>query len=157
LRSPSLRTGVNFATGDSDPSDGDRNTFFNILPTNHLYYGYADALAFSNLIDLMVQLKLSPLPKLGLELVFHQFWLYTQDDFRHFGSGAFAKRSLGYSRAPSNGSNNVGQEIDFVVNYKVNKHLGLMAGFSRLFGGKVLSSFSDDDINWAFFQVAFSY
>jgi len=43
------------------------------------------------------------------------------------------------------------------VNYKVNKHLGLMAGYSRLFGGKVLSSFPDDDIDWAFFQVAFSY
>ena len=154
---PWLRTGVNFATGDEDPGDGDRNTFFNILPTNHLYYGYADALAFSNLIDLLVQLKLSPLPKLGVELTFHQFWLYTQKDTRYFGTGAFSKGSLGYSRSPSNGANNVGQEIDFVVNYKVNKHLGLMAGYSRLFGGKVLSSFTDDDIDWAFFQVAFSY
>jgi hypothetical protein len=157
---PWLRTGVNFATGDSDPGDGDRNTFFNILPTNHLYYGYADALAFSNVIDLMVQLKLSPCPKLGLELAFHQFWLYTQDDFRYFGSGAFARRSLGYGRSPSNNSNNVGQEIDFVMNYKVNKHLGLMAGVAHLFGGGVLSrnpTLPDKDVNWAFFQVAFSY
>jgi hypothetical protein len=154
---PWLRIGVNFATGDEDPGDGDRNTFFNLLPTNHLYYGYADALAFSNLIDLLVQLKLSPLPKLGVEFIFHQFWLYTQKDTRYFGSGAFAKRSLGYSRSPSNGSNNVGQGIDFVVNYKVNKHLGLMAGYSRIFGGKVLSSFTDDDVDWAFFQLAFSY
>ena len=154
---PWLRTGVNFATGDKDPGDGDRNTFFNILPTNHLYYGYADALAFSNLIDLLVQLKLSPLPKLGVELTFHQFWLYTQSDTRYFGTGAFSTGSLGYGRSPSNGANNVGQEIDFVMNYKVNQHLGLMAGYSRLFGGKVLSSFSDDDIDWAFFQVTFSY
>ncbi len=157
---PWLRTGVNFATGDSDPDDGDRNTFFNILPTNHLYYGYADALAFSNLIDLMVQLKVSPTPKLGLELVFHQFWLYTQDDFRYFGSGAFAKDSLGYGRSPSNGSNNVGQEIDFVVNYQLNKHVGLMAGVAQLFGGNVLSrnpTLADDDVSWAFFQVALSY
>jgi hypothetical protein len=154
---PWLRVGVNFATGDKDPGDGVRNTFFNILPTNHLYYGYADALAFSNLVDLLVQLKLSPLPKLGLELVFHQFLLYTQDDLRYFGSGAFAKDSLGYKGSASNGSNNVGQEIDFVVNYKVNKHLGLMAGVAHLFGGKVLSSFPDEDVTWSFFQVALSY
>ncbi len=157
---PWLRTGVNIASGDSDPDDGDRNTFFNILPTNHLYYGYADALAFSNLIDLMVQLKLSPLPKLGLELVFHQFWLYTQNDFRYFGSGAYAKRSLGFSRTASNGSNNVGQEVDFVMNYQVNEHLGLMAGVAHLFGGNVLSrnaTLPDKDVNWAFFQAAFSY
>jgi hypothetical protein len=157
---PWLRTGVNVATGDDDPGDGDRNTFFNIMPTNHLYYGYADALAFSNLIDLMVQFKLSPTPKLGLELAFHQFWLYTSEDFRYFGSGAFEERSLGYGRSPSNNSNNVGQEIDFVVNYKVNKHLGLMAGVAHLFGGNVLSrnpGLADEDVNWAFFQVAFSY
>jgi hypothetical protein len=154
---PWLRTGVNFASGDSDRTDGDRNTFFNILPTNHMYYGYADQLAFSNLIDLLVQLKLSPTPKLGVELAFHQFWLSTKNDYRYSGSGAYAKDSLGYSRSVSNGSNNVGQEIDFVVNYKVNQHLGLMAGVAHLFGGKVLSSSSDDDVNWAFFEVALSY
>ena len=157
---PWLRTGVNLASGDNSPGDGDRNTFFNILPTNHLYYGYADALAFSNVIDLMVQLKLSPCPKLGLELAFHQFWLLTQNDFRYFGTGAFEPRSLGYDRSPSNNSNNVGQEIDFVMNYKVNKHLGLMAGVAHLFGGGVLSrnaALPDKDVNWAFFQVAFSY
>ena len=154
---PWLRTGVNFASGDSNQDDGNHNTFFNIMPTNHLYYGYADQLAFANLIDLFVQLKLSPIPKLGVELVFHQFWLYTQRDSRYFGSGAFAKRSLGYGKSASNGANNVGQEIDFVLNYQVNKHLGLMAGVAHLFGGKVMSSFPDSDANWAFFQVALSY
>jgi len=157
---PWLRGGVNFATGDSDPTDGSRNTFFNILPTNHLYYGYADALAFSNLIDLMAQFKLSPLPNLGLELVFHQFWLFTQDDFRYFGTGSYAKDSLGYGRTVSSGSNNVGQEIDFVANYQVNQHVGLMAGVAQLFGGHVFSRNSalpDDDISWAFFQVSLSY
>lgn len=154
---PWLRTGVNLASGDSSQNDGNRGTFFNILPTNHLYYGYADQLAFSNLIDLLVQFKLSPAPKLGLELAFHQFWLYTQNDFRYFGSGAFDKKSLGYGRSASNGSNNVGQEIDFVVNYQVNQHLGLMAGVSHIFGGRVLSTFADDDVDWAFFEVAFRY
>jgi hypothetical protein len=165
---PWLRTGVNLATGDKSKGDGDHKTFFNILPTNHLYYGYADAVAFSNLIDLMVQLKLSPLPKLGVELAFHQFWLYTTRDSRYFGSGVFAKDSLGYKSTKSYGGRNVGQEIDFVVNYKVNKHLGLMAGVAHLFGGNVLdrlamdpdpttAAFTDGDVTWAFFQVALSY
>jgi hypothetical protein len=154
---PWLRVGVNMATGDNEPNDGDRNTFFNILPTNHLYYGYADQLAFSNLIDLLAQLKLAPLPKLELELAFHQFWLYSQNDFRYFGTGAFTRRSLGYGRTPSNGANNVGQEIDFVVGYELNKQLKLLAGASHLSGGKVLSSFADNDVNWAFIQVAFRY
>ncbi len=154
---PWLRFGVNMGTGDKEPGDGERHTFFNILPTNHLYYGYADQLALSNLIDLLVQLKLAPTPKLGVELMFHQFWLYTQNDFRYFGTGVFSKRASGYGRSPSNSANNVGQEIDLVANYKVNQHLGLMAGYSHIFGGKVLSSFADGDVDWAFFQVALSY
>jgi hypothetical protein len=67
---------------------------------------------------------------------------------------------LGYGRSPSNGSNNVGQEIDFVVNYKVNKHLGLAAGVAHLFGGGVLKrnpNYSDEDASWAFAQVTLSY
>jgi len=157
---PWLRTGVNFASGDSDSGDSNRNSFFNILPTNHLYYGYADALAFTNLIDLLVQLKLSPLPKVGLELSFHQFWLWTADDFRYFGSGAYERRSLGYSTSPSFNSNNVGQEIDFMARYKVNRHLEFMTGVSHIFGGGVFSrnpAFPDKDTNWAYFQVALSY
>jgi len=154
---PWLRTGVNFATGDSNENNNDRHTFFNIMPTNHPYYGYADQLAFSNLIDLFVQLKLAPLDKLGVEVAFHQFWLYTDNDYRYFGSGVYAKDSLGYGRSVSNGSNNVGQEIDFVVSYAVNKRLRLMGGLAHLFGGKVLSSFSDENVDWAFCEVALSY
>jgi hypothetical protein len=48
---PWFRAGVNLASGDSRASDGDHTTFFNMLPTNHLYYGYADRFAFSNLLN----------------------------------------------------------------------------------------------------------
>jgi hypothetical protein len=41
---PWLRVGVNAASGDGDPGDGDHHTFFNLLPTNHIYYGFADQL-----------------------------------------------------------------------------------------------------------------
>jgi hypothetical protein len=154
---PWLRAGVSYASGDTDTGDGNRNTFFNILPTNHLYYGYADQLAFQNLVDLLVQLKLSPLPKLGIELVFHQFLLPTAADRRWFGTGAFNKTSLGYGSSPSNGSNNVGQELDIVVAYKVHRTLTLAAGFAKLFGGRVFESFPDRDTDFAFVQVQLNY
>ena len=148
---------MNFASGDSSPDDGDRNTFFNILPTNHLYYGYADQLAFQNLVDLLVQFKLAPLPKLGLELTFHQFWLPTDDDGRYFGTGAFNRSSLGFGSSPSTGSNNVGQEIDVVASYKLNRHVTIAGGFAKLFGGGVFDSFSQQDTTWGFAQVTFAY
>ncbi len=154
---PWLRAGVNFASGDGSPDDGDHNTFFNVMPTNHLYYGYADQLAFQNLVDLLVQLKLAPFPKAGLELTFHQFWLAEDDDRRYFGTGAFNRRSLGFGNSPSNGSHDVGREIDVVGTYKLHRHVAVAAGYSRLFGGDALDSPSRNDVDWAFAQLLFTY
>lgn len=154
---PWLRTGVNFASGDGSPNDGDRNTFFNLLPTNHPYYGYADQLAFANLIDLFVQLTLAPTAKLGFEVAFHQFWLHEDRDFRYAGTGAYSRTNFGYGRSDPGGANDVGQEIDVVVSYVLRKGVGLMAGYSRLFGGHVFDSSADDDVDWAFVQLALHY
>jgi hypothetical protein len=154
---PWLRAGVNFASGDDDPNDGDHNTFYNLLPTNHLYYGYADQLAFQNLIDLFVQLKLTPLPKLAIEMTFHQFWLHERDDGRYSGTGAFHRKSLGYSSSPSNGSNNVGQEIDVTLSYPIHRTTSVAVGYARMFGGGVFDPLSQEDTDWGFVQLQFSY
>lgn len=41
--------GYDFATGDENPADGDREEFFNFFPTNHMHYGYADYEGWRNL------------------------------------------------------------------------------------------------------------
>ena len=66
---------MNAASGDGDPADGDHHTFFNVLPSNHPYYGFADQLAFQNLIDAFLQLRLAPDPRLALNLFVHWFRL----------------------------------------------------------------------------------
>jgi len=154
---PWLRFGVNFASGDDDPDDDDHNTFYNLLPTNHLYYGYADQLAFSNLIDMLVQFKLSPLPKVGLDLTFHQFWLRQTADGRWFGTGAYSKQSLGFGQTPSNGSHDVGQEIDVTLSYQVHRTLKLTGGYSILFGGKVFEGAQSRDTEFGYLQAQFNY
>lgn len=154
---PWIRTGVNMASGDEDPTDGDHETFFNMLPTNHLYYGYADQLAFQNLIDWFVQFKWAPLPRLSLEVVFHRFWLHEDADLRYFGSGAFNKTSFGYGGSASGGANDVGNEIDVVAGYKLHQHISVLAGFSQMFGGDVFSGATDDDTTFAFAQLVVKY
>lgn len=155
--SPWLRAGVNLASGDRDPRDGDHGTFFNLLPTNHLYYGYADQLALSNLIDPFVQLRLAPLPRLGLDLYVHHFLLYDEDDGRRFGTGAFNKDVFGYGIQPSLGQKSVGTEIDAVVRYQAHEHVQLQAGYSFIEGHAVLNDRPDDDVRFAFFQILAKY
>ncbi len=151
---PWLRAGVNYASGDGDLDDGKRTTFFNILPTNHLYYGYTDQLALQNLIDLLLQLRLAPLKKLGLDLTYHRFWLAKSDDFRWAGTGAFSRASLGYVPLSSNGSTDVGHELDVVVSYSPLRGVSLAAGFARLWGGSV---FNGSDVDFGYVQLVLKY
>jgi len=156
---PHLRVGVNYASGDGDPDDETRSTFFNLLPTNHGYYGYLDQFAFQNLVDLLVQLRLRPLrrgalAKLALELDYHRFWLAEDEDFRWAGSGAFARDSLGFVRNPSRGSRDAGHELDVTGTLPVHTTTVVKVGYSRLWGGDV---FDDDDADWFYTQVELRY
>ena len=154
---PWLRTGVNFASGDGDPDDGDHQTFFNLVPTNHPYYGFADQLAFQNLVDWFAQLRLFPLPKTTVDLFVHRFWLAEDADRRYAGSGAFSKQSLGFTSSASNGSRDVGTELDLVVGYAPSSHVSLQTGFCYLWGGDVFATSASRDVRWAYAQVEFSY
>jgi hypothetical protein len=46
-----LALGLYYASGDGDPSDKNHNTFVNLHPTNHKFYGAMDFLSRQNLID----------------------------------------------------------------------------------------------------------
>ncbi len=154
---PWLRFGVNWGSGDSDPDDKDRNTFFNLLPTNHIYYGYLDQLALHNLVDLIVQLKLEPLWKLGLEVTYHRFWLQEPDDFRWLGVGAHARETLGFVRNASNGSTDVGHELDVTLAVPLRPEISLQFGYSRLWGGDVFDGQSQRNASFAYTQVLLKY
>ena len=154
---PWLRVGVNWGSGDGDLDDGDRHTFFNMLPTNHLYYGYTDQLALQNLVDLLVQLKLAPIQKLGIELTYHRFWLQEDADFRWAGTGAFSRRNLGFVRFPSNGSTDVGHELDVVLSIPLRHGAVLSGGFARLWGGDVFDGQAQQNASFGYVEISFRY
>jgi hypothetical protein len=155
---PWLRLGVNAASGDGDPGDGDHETFFNMLPTNHLYYGFADRLAFQNLLDAFVQLRLKPHARVGIDVFFHRFSLLQEDDARYFGTGAFNERVFGFGAQPSRGFTHVGNEVDVVANVSLAKFLGLQVGYGFLDGGALLGALGPDpDVQFGYVQLKASY
>lgn len=151
---PWLRLGVNWGSGDDDLDDDTRRTFFNILPTNHLYYGFLDQFSLQNLVDLLAQVRWQPHAKLSLDLSFHRFWLQEDADFRWVGTGAFSRDSFGYIRKPSNGSSDVGQELDLTATVPVHGTTVLKTGYSRLWGGRAVG---DDDADWFYLQIQIQY
>jgi hypothetical protein len=154
---PWQRVGVNVASGDGDPTDHEHDTFFNLLPTNHLYYGFADQLAFQNLINPFVQLRLTPHPKLWVNLFVHWFQLMSRDDFRYAGTGAFERQSFGFPTQNTAGQKDVGIEYDAVVGFNVHRTTTIEFGFSWLDGGDVWRTRPDRDAAFAYAMVEFKY
>jgi len=154
---PWLRIGLNVASGDGDPTDGDHDTFFNLLPTNHLYYGFADQLAFQNLWNPFVQLRLSPHPMLALNLFVHQFRLMEKDDSRYAGTGAFDDDVFGFSASPSNGHRTVGTEYDLVATITPHEAVTLELGFAWLDGGAVFQTSAERNVKFGYVSLELRY
>jgi nitrite reductase (NADH) large subunit len=154
---PWLRLGVNVASGDGDPGDGDHTTFFNMLPTNHLYYGFADQLSFQNLTNPFLQLRLAPHPMVAINFFVHWFELTNSDDMRYAGTGAYDKTSFGFPAFPSGGRRHVGIEYDVVATFTPHRTTTIEVGFSHLDGGAMFSAAPSRDVQFIYTSIELRY
>jgi hypothetical protein len=160
--SPWLRAGINHAGGDGDSGDNRHETFFNVLPTNHKFYGIQDLNAFQNLLDTFIQVRLKPAARWSAEATAHAFRLSEKQDAWYGGSGAASDEALGFdARRPAGGnsSRNIGAEFDAVVGWQALKRLGVEAGISRFQGGSAAKKIfpSQSDATFAYLQANFQY
>lgn len=155
-----VRVGLAEASGDDAPNSGDHETFFNLLPTNHKWYGAIDYNAFQNLRDLYADFTLTRGAfKAGLGL--HRFDLVEENDAWYGGSGAFNEAALGFAaRRPAAGrfaDGSLASEIDFSFGYAFkSKKLDLAWGWSWFESddaAEEIVSF-DPDGNWMFVQLS---
>lgn len=154
--SPNARIGAAIASGGSG---GDHKTFFNMLPTNHKWYGAMDYSAFQNLQD--IYFITSGTPKAGWSVSgeLHAFFLEDDSDAWYGGSGPFAEGALGYAaRRPTGGFENsdIGYEVDLTVKAPLPHGLAGLFGVGHFIAGdagdQILTA--DDSGTWLFAQLA---
>jgi hypothetical protein len=148
---------VNIASGDHDPGNDEHGTFFNMLPTNHIYYGFADQLAFQNLTNPFVQLRVSPFEILALNFFVHWFQLTEADDARYSGSGAYDKSVFGFSAAATAGRTRVGTEYDLVATLTPHRTTTVELGYSHLDGGPMYKTSRDRDLDFFYASLELKY
>ncbi|MCI0480710.1 MAG: alginate export family protein, partial [Candidatus Dadabacteria bacterium] len=160
---PWVRVGLAYASGDGDPDDSDNGTFFNMVPTNHKWYGYADTTAFSNIIDAYTQILLKPFPIVGFDVEGHLFWLASDDEVWIGGSGPFNDSVFGYQfRNPVEGEDIesfLGGEIDVTLSIKALEHLNFDLGYSHFFGGRGVEVVynAEDQLDWFYAQATIPF
>lgn len=137
--SPWIRTGINSGSGDSDPNDGDHQTFFQMLPTVWLYAQFP----FYNMMnnqDVFVQGILAPHPKVNVRLDFHRLRVNQDQDFVYSASGATNDRFFGYLGTPTGGFDDLAYVTHFMVGVKPFNYLALNFFYAHAFGQDIINA-----------------
>lgn len=140
-----------YGSGDSDASDGKMETFDNLYPTNHLFYGFIDFISLQNLNNYRYQFNVKPTKKLKLEADLHLIYLDTvKDSYYSVGRGVVRT-------ATSSVDAHLGNEIDLTADYKLNDYTNIAVGYSHFFAGDYLrETGADDDADFVYLQTTFS-
>ncbi len=118
------------ASGDRLAGDNDSEQFQTLFPTNHMHYGYADLVGWSNIWDYMVGLSTCPNDDVKLALNFHHFMLDDTDGgWINAGGGVIRRTTTKESR-------HLGDEVDLTATWKASDALSFLAGYSHFFTGQ---------------------
>lgn len=145
---PRIGLEYSVASGDTDPTDDKDESFMNLFPTNHKFYGYMDLFAWKNIHNPVVSLKFVPDPKVTVQVDGHAFWLYTNEDAWYRANAVATVRPLNRDGDPF-----VGTEVDLTVGYTPVKYLRFLAGYSHFFAGDYMGP-AADDADFAYLQMS---
>jgi hypothetical protein len=155
----------NFASGDRNPADGKHETFENLFPTNHKFYGYMDFVSWQNLHNVRFTTSLKPAKVLTVSLDYHLFWLADTHDSFYAVSGA---RRGGLAPTPGNGyglnpgyGSFAGSELDLIATCNVKRFAAVQAGYGHFFRGdyvkQSLAAVGSRDADWFYAQAVFNF
>jgi len=151
--------GFDYASGDDDPNDSDTETFNQLFPTGHLFFGYIDVVGRQNIVDLHLGIELTLLQnhayakKLTLRGDYHYFCRASDDDALYAASGSVLRADTGTD------AKFIGSEIDLLLTWQIDRHTQVYVGYSHFFVGDFINETNgpDDDIDYAYAAVTFTF
>lgn len=135
---PTVWVFYDFASGDEDPTNGTITTFNQLFPLSHKYFGWLDLVARQNVHDLNFQWYLYPTKKLNTLLWVHFLWLAEPQDGLYNAAGVVSRQDL----AGLSGQE-IGQEVDFAVNYNIRPGIDLQVSYNHFFTGDFIRNTGD--------------
>jgi hypothetical protein len=153
---PLLWVYFDWASGDKDPTDNVRQTFNQLFPLAHKYFGFADLVGRQNIQDFNVQYTLKPTSKLSTQLWWHVFHLDQARDSLYNANGVAIRTD-----ATGAAGRNVGQELDLTALYVVNPHMDVLMGYSHFYAGSFVKATNpggvSGDVDFFYTQYTLRY
>jgi hypothetical protein len=142
--------GVDWATGDEDPTDGDLETFNQLFPTGHAFLGYMDYVGRQNIQAVHGEVGARLWKQFRGLIAAHGFRLDEPTDAWFDANGA-----IKLFPDPARTHRGLGSEIDLVLSLGGIEHTTLEGGYSHFFRGRVIEDaiLDDEDSDWAYISV----
>jgi len=157
---PRANLGFDAASGDKNPKKPDKQTFNQLFPLGHAYFGYIDVIGRQNIVDLHPGFELLLLKdrdfakKLSLRTDYHLFWRENTNDAVYTAAGTVLRASAGNV----NHDQKIGDELDLLLNWQVDRHLSAYVGYSRFFVGDFIRhTGAHADIDFAYAAVQYTF
>lgn len=150
--SPRFWVGADYASGDDTPGDGDVETFNQLFPLGHAFFGAQDLIGRQNLIAATLGASVRPITKLLLSAEVLSFWRASTDDAVYNAGGGVLRAGGASDEA------HVGIEVDLIATYTVDAHTQIQAGYAHFFAGDFIEgSGPGKDIDWFYIQVSYRF
>jgi len=153
LWKPRISIEYSYASGDENPFDDDIQTFQNLFPTNHKFYGYMDLFAWTNVHNPALNLKFAPHKNLTVELNGHVFFAATNEDAWYRANGVTPVRPVNRDADTFEGT-----EFDATVTWRPVSPLALQVGYSHFWAGDFLKATGrNDDAQFLYTQATLEF
>jgi Alginate export len=147
---PRVYLEFDYASGDRHPG-GSVNTFNQLYPDTHAFFGYIDYIGRQNLISGNGGFIMTPLRNLTVSVQQYFFWRASDRD-------AIYNKAGGVLRAGTSTASYVGAETDVYAAYNLTRHLLGYAGYSHFFSGEFIDKtgpHKDSDVYYVALQYTF--
>jgi hypothetical protein len=150
---PRIFIDSNYASGSRNPSGRTWSTFDQIYPSNHDKLEFADQVGRKNIQQVRAGVEETISRRWKLRQTYEDLWLATTHDALYASSGA-----ISIAADPNAASGHIGQEVDFIAQYQVDKRIAAGFGYARLFSGRFLKTVSPGkDYGYPFFYLTYGF
>ena len=158
ISSPWVRGGFFRGTGDTNPSDSQNNTFFQVLPTPRVYarFPFYDLM---NSSDQFMQIIDKPIEKLEIRSDLHFLQLTSDKDLWYQGGGAFDNKVFGFVGRPANLHHSFASVFDVSSDYQLSKSLAVNLYFAHSFGKSAIAAIypADRGANFGYLELVYRW
>ncbi len=148
---PRIFGGFDYASGDNDPTDDSFETFDQLFPLGHAYFGFIDLVGRQNIMAWTGGVTFTPIDKLNVLVQGHVFELAEEESPLFNAGGGLVPR---ISAKPTD---DIGSEIDLLLKYQWDMHTQLQLGYSHFFAGDYFEGKGHDDIDFLYFIWEYTF